>query len=92
MNDLVNELLGNSRLAQKTNEKGNENMGMSHVCDGIKRKDREELSNKKAGPIRASFVLLHVLKMFVYLKESKDMMNLGNLLFILKLPFNKCCT
>jgi len=92
MNDLVNELLGNSRLAQKTNEKGNENMGMSHVCDGIKRKDREELSNKKAGPIRTSFVLLHVLKMFVYLKESKDMMNLGNLLFILKLPFNKCCT
>jgi len=92
MNDLVNELLGNSRLAQKTNEKGNENMGMSHVCDGIKRKDREELSNKKAGPYWTSFVLLHVLKMFVYLKESKDMMNLGNLLFILKLPFNKCCT
>ena len=34
---------------------------MSHGYDGIKLKDREEFSNKKAGPIRASFVLLHVL-------------------------------
>jgi len=71
VNNLVDELLGNSRMAQKTNEKGNENMGMSHVCDGIKLKDREELSNKKAGPMRSSFVLLHVLKNVRILERIK---------------------
>jgi hypothetical protein len=30
---------------------------MSHVYDGIRLKDKEEMSNKKAGPKRASFVL-----------------------------------
>ena len=92
MNDLVKELLGNSRLAQKTNEKGNENMGMSHVCDGIKRKDREELSNKKAGPMRSSFVLLHVLKNVRILERIKGHDEFRESFFILKLPFNKCFT
>jgi hypothetical protein len=57
-------------MAQKSNKKGNKNTGMSHGYDGIKLKDREEFSNKKAGPIRASFVLLHVLNCSSPLKRD----------------------